>query len=461
MSSFSVFGRSVGARRGLALGLLSLTILLGGCGALPEDQPGPQFPEGARAEPIGTSGAPEREQAAALDVTGVPYDGVYPEDPAGPAGVAVANPPGGDGYADTDPSALTDFHAALDPYGQWADDPTYGTIWQPSAGVVGDDFAPYETAGHWSYGDDYVWVSDYSWGWAPFHYGRWVYATNGWGWIPGRQYAGAWTTWRTGYGPYNGYVGWAPLPPTYYWRGGVALGIGAVPPAAYGFCQSGNLFASNLSGRMLGGPEVGAMGQYSRPFQSSVPVSGHGGGMYGGGRTLAHPEVAGPSPQSLHIASNQVTRPPSNNMGLVRAAQFARPSTATALGGHAPAGWTGNHAISAGVGQARPYGTSMGMSAYGSAYRGTESRSLGAIGGESSFARSHSAFRPSTTLHGGSYYGGGSHFAGHAGGGAAPVPQYHPPAYGGGYHPSGGGGWGGHSSGGHGGGGGGHGGGHR
>jgi len=79
----------------------------------------------------------------------------------------------------------------LDPYGNWVEDATYGTAWVPSPTVVGDDFTPYQTAGHWAYDDDYVWVSEYSWGWAPFHYGRWVYVGGvGWEWIPGRTYAG-------------------------------------------------------------------------------------------------------------------------------------------------------------------------------------------------------------------------------------------------------------------------------
>ena len=39
--------------------------------------------------------------------------------------------------------------------------------------VVGADFTPYVSAGHWTYDDDYVWVSDYDWGWLAFHFGRW------------------------------------------------------------------------------------------------------------------------------------------------------------------------------------------------------------------------------------------------------------------------------------------------
>ena len=127
------------------------------------------------------------------------------------------------------PSALSDFRSTLEPYGTWTDDPSYGTVWVPSPSVVGPDFTPYVSAGHWAYDSDYAWVSDYDWGWAPFHYGRWVYGPGmGWEWIPGRTYAGAWVSWRYGVDDWA-YVGWAPLAPTWCWRGGVAVGIGFVP----------------------------------------------------------------------------------------------------------------------------------------------------------------------------------------------------------------------------------------
>jgi hypothetical protein len=87
----------------------------------------------------------------------------------------------GDDYADTDPSALTDFREPLAPYGQWVQDPTYGTIWVPDSAQVGADFAPYQTAGQWGMTDtgDWIWQSDYAWGYIPFHYGRWVWAGAG------------------------------------------------------------------------------------------------------------------------------------------------------------------------------------------------------------------------------------------------------------------------------------------
>src|SRR5882724_6357902 len=63
-----------------------------------------------------------------------------------------AEPPNPSEYstaADTDPSALGDFHDSLAPYGTWEEDATYGTVWVPASTVVGADFTPYVSAGHW------------------------------------------------------------------------------------------------------------------------------------------------------------------------------------------------------------------------------------------------------------------------------------------------------------------------
>jgi hypothetical protein len=113
-----------------------------------------------------------------------------------------------DGY---DPDAYVQFDGTLGPHGTWIDDDVYGRIWQPSAEEVGDDFSPYATGGRWAlteYG--WTWNSDWAWGWAPFHYGRWLaLADRGWCWMPGTLWGPAWVSWRAG----GGYVGWAPLPP--------------------------------------------------------------------------------------------------------------------------------------------------------------------------------------------------------------------------------------------------------
>ena len=109
---------------------------------------------------------------------------------------------------------VTTLDETLGPYGQWVDTgegPNDGRAWRPDPDVVGEDFQPYATGGHWVYSDyGWTWESDYSWGWAPFHYGRWALTPSwGWVWYPGTVWAPAWVDWRFG----GGYIGWAPLPP--------------------------------------------------------------------------------------------------------------------------------------------------------------------------------------------------------------------------------------------------------
>jgi hypothetical protein len=56
----------------------------------------------------------------------------------------------------------------------------------------------------------WTWLSDYNWGWAPFHYGRWDYDNYyGWFWIPDNVWGPAWVIWRRA----PGYYGWAPMGP--------------------------------------------------------------------------------------------------------------------------------------------------------------------------------------------------------------------------------------------------------
>ena len=145
-----------------------------------------------------------------------------------------------DGYDDGyDPNAYQQFESTLDPYGTWEDVPTYGHVWIPSTSVVGYDFEPYASGGHWVMSDyGWTWVSDWDWGWAPFHYGRWmVVGGYGWCWVPGTVWGPAWVSWRWG----GGYVGWAPMAPRGVvigpprgrrspWRFTVAAQLGAARP---------------------------------------------------------------------------------------------------------------------------------------------------------------------------------------------------------------------------------------
>jgi len=172
-----------------------------------------------------------------------------------------------DTYADTDPSALSDVRGVLDPYGSWYDDASYGTVWIPSPDVVGADFVPYVSAGRWAYDNsDYVWMSDYSWGWLPFHYGRWVFIPNyGWAWVPGRSYAPAWVDWRVGTTGYD-YVGWAPTPPAWGWFGGFAVSFGFSPWVPYYYVPSPFLFDHHVHHHVVHGHRFRDVERHSRAF---------------------------------------------------------------------------------------------------------------------------------------------------------------------------------------------------
>jgi hypothetical protein len=124
--------------------------------------------------------------------------------PPGPAAVSpiTAPPP--------EEQNISFFYSALYPYGSWI----YldgNWCWQPNATVIDDDWAPYCNRGHWVLTDyGWTWASNYTWGWAPFHYGRWFRReTYGWLWQPDNEWGPAWVVWRTG----PDYCGWAPIPP--------------------------------------------------------------------------------------------------------------------------------------------------------------------------------------------------------------------------------------------------------
>ncbi len=72
----------------------------------------------------------------------------------------------------------------LDHYGTWRVVPTYGSVWVPTAVQAG--WVPYST-GSWVLDPVYgwTWVDTAPWGWAPFHYGRWVFVDGFWAWAPG------------------------------------------------------------------------------------------------------------------------------------------------------------------------------------------------------------------------------------------------------------------------------------
>ena len=76
----------------------------------------------------------------------------------------------------------------LDRYGSWDQAPDYGPVWFPAQVAV--DWAPYRY-GHWAWTRywGWAWVDDSPWGFAPFHYGRWVQYRGRWCWTPGAYVA--------------------------------------------------------------------------------------------------------------------------------------------------------------------------------------------------------------------------------------------------------------------------------
>lgn len=115
------------------------------------------------------------------------------------------------------------FESTLSPYGSWVDVQDYGRCWQPTVVVLNRSWRPYSDRGRWLYtSSGWYWQSDYSWGWAPFHYGRWHQDHRiGWVWVPGSTWGPAWVSWRYT----DDHCGWAPLPPSaryhdgFYYRG--------------------------------------------------------------------------------------------------------------------------------------------------------------------------------------------------------------------------------------------------
>ncbi len=110
------------------------------------------------------------------------------------------------------PVTMDDFQEATDSYGEWLDTPEYGRVWRPDQAVVGDDFEPYVTNGHWiSAEEGWAFESAWAWGWAVFHYGRWFWdaRTTRWLWSPDLVWGPAWVQWRT----VGDTVAWLPLAP--------------------------------------------------------------------------------------------------------------------------------------------------------------------------------------------------------------------------------------------------------
>ena len=112
----------------------------------------------------------------------------------------------------------------LDDHGTWRRTPDNGYVWFPRTTEQG--WAPYHN-GHWDYIEPwgYTWVDDEPWGFAPFHYGRWVNYEGSWGWVPAAPRAEGVVYVRPVYAP--ALVAWVGGPH-------FAIGIGIAGGESYG-----------------------------------------------------------------------------------------------------------------------------------------------------------------------------------------------------------------------------------
>ena len=182
----------------------------------------------AEVAPSNISGAVPIQEQAGNAITGPDAQPQVPEATPAAADVVqedvvvapvITTPP-------ADQAGYSLFYEGLAPYGNWLDlDGEW--CWQPTAVIVDHSWSPYCQRGHWVYSDcGWAWESTYSWGWAPFHYGRWRHHTRyGWIWRPDRVWGPAWVSWRYS----DSAIGWAPLPPEVTFDAGLGLCYGGRP----------------------------------------------------------------------------------------------------------------------------------------------------------------------------------------------------------------------------------------
>lgn len=117
------------------------------------------------------------------------------------------------------PEELHDYSNDFDKNGKWTFVKEYGYVWSPV--VVGFDWVPFRM-GQWIWvRNDYVWVSDERWGWAPHHFGRWTNIKGrGWCWVPPKTGSVSWGPGYVAWVQTPSSIGWVPLAPgeTYYGR---------------------------------------------------------------------------------------------------------------------------------------------------------------------------------------------------------------------------------------------------
>ena len=227
----------------------------------------------------------------------------------------------------------------LDEYGTWRDTPDYGHVWVPTSVEVG--WSPYRY-GHWISVDPWgwTWVEDEPWGYAPFHYGRWVYYNNYWGWAPGPIYVRpyyspalvAWfggPGWGVGVGFGGGYgYGWCPLgfgEPYIPWYG--------VSRGYFNRVNITNTHITNIT-NITNIYNNTYINNHPRPGGPGKPPTGGGGGPYGphSGHEIRYANMRAPNGFTAVSRDTLVnSRPVAHNAMRIAPNQMSRMSPVHAL----------------------------------------------------------------------------------------------------------------------------------
>jgi hypothetical protein len=121
------------------------------------------------------------------------------------------------------------------------------------------------------------------------------------------------------------------MAPAFGWRSGVAFGLGAAivsRPGPMVFVGRDDLFAPRIGSRVIVGARMAAIAAETRPYVRAEPAMA--------GHPVAQGVMHGPAPGFLGIQASAIVHGDPRNPNIGRARAFARPSSAQALGAHAP-----------------------------------------------------------------------------------------------------------------------------
>ena len=190
----------------------------------------------------------------------------------------------------------------LDFYGDWSPDATYGNVWFPR--VVEAGWAPYRS-GQWRWVRPWgwTWVDHAPWGYAPFHYGRWVTIGDRWGWWPGGHHV------RPVWAPaLVGFVGGSNLSVSVGFGGPVVGWYPLAPWHRYNpHYRHDPRYVTIINQTIINNPPLGRSPQRNHEGATMVP-----------GPRFRDPVMKVALPVRSDLAELRPTAPPPKNIALVR-----------------------------------------------------------------------------------------------------------------------------------------------